>query len=43
MMHYKLIKIIINTPGLAKMIINIVIYHYALPDLIVTNKNSLFT
>ena len=39
-MHYKPIKITIYAPGLAKVIINVVVW---LPDLIVTDKRSLFT
>ena len=43
MVPYKLIKIIINAMGLAKVIIDIVVWHDSLPDLIVINRISLFT
>ena len=43
MVHYKPVKIIIDAPGLAKVIINIVIRHHGLPDSIVTNRESLLT
>ena len=42
MVYYKLIKITINAPGLAEVIINMVVWHHGLPDLIVTNKSSFF-
>ena len=41
--HYKLVKITLNKPGLAKVIIDVVICHHGLPDLIVTDWGSLFT
>ena len=43
MVYYKLVKIIINTPGFAEVIIDVVIWHNSLLDSIVTNKCSLFT
>ena len=43
MVHYEPVKITINTPGLAKVIINVVIWHHGLPDSIITNWGSLFT
>ena len=43
MVHYKPVKVIINAPGLAKVIIDMVIRHYGFPDSIVTNWGSLFT
>ena len=43
MMHYKLVKVTIDTPGVAKVIINVVVWHYGLPDSIMTNRGSLFT
>ena len=42
MVYYKPVKVIINTPGLAKVIIDIVVRHYGLLDSIVTNQGSLF-
>ena len=43
MVHYKLVKITIITFGLVKVIIDVVVRHYGLPDLIVTNRDSFFT
>ena len=43
MVYYKLIKITFNAPGLAKVIINVLVRHHGLPDLIVTNRSSFFT
>lgn len=40
--HYKIVKIIINIVGLAEIIINMKIKHYDLPESIISNKNSLF-
>ena len=37
MVLYKLVKITLDAPGLAKVIINVVIYHHGLPNLIITN------
>ena len=42
MIYYKLVKVTINTPGLAKIIINVIIRHHGLLDLIVTNWGSFF-
>ena len=41
--HYKLVKITIDAPGLAKVIIDMVVCHHGLQDLIITDKCSLFT
>ena len=43
MIFYKLVKITINVLDLAKLIINIVIYHHGITELIVTDQNLLFT
>ena len=43
MVHYKPVKSIINAPGLAEIIIDVVVRHYNLLDSIVTDKRSLFT
>ena len=40
--HYEPVKITIDAPELAEVIINMVVWHYGLPDSIVTNKGSLF-
>ena len=41
--YYKPVKISIDAPGLAEVIINIVVRYNGLPDSIVTNRGSLFT
>ena len=43
MVHYKPVKITINTPGLTKVIINVVVRHHGLSNLIVTDRGFLFT
>ena len=43
MVHYKLVKITIDAPGLAEVIIDMVVCHHGLPNLIVTDRGSLFT
>ena len=43
MVHYEPVKITINAPGLAEVIIDIVVRHHGLPDSIVTDRGSLFT
>ena len=42
MVNYKLVKITIDTLGLAEVIIDVVVCHHGLPDSIVTNRGSLF-
>ena len=43
MVHYKLVKITIDAPGLAEVIIDMIVRHHGLPNSIVTNRGSLFT
>ena len=43
MVYYKLVKIIINTPMLAEVIIDVVVNYHSLPDLIIINKGLFFT
>ena len=43
MVYYKLVKITINTPGLAQVIIDIAVWHHGLPNSIVINRSSVFT
>ena len=43
MVHYKPVKVTINAPNLAEVIIDVVVRHHGLPDLIITNQKSLFT
>lgn len=40
--YYKLVRIIINIPDLAKVFFNILVWHHDLPNSIVTNQESLF-
>ena len=42
MVHYKPVKITINAPGLAKVIINMVIWHHGLPNSITTDRGAIF-
>ena len=43
MVHYEPVKITIDAPGLAEVIIDVIVWHHGLPDSIVTNKGSFFT
>ena len=43
MVYYKPVKITIDALGLAEVIIDVVVRHHGLQDLIVTNKSSFFT
>ena len=43
MVYYKPVKVTIDDPGLVEVIINVVVRHHGLPDLIVTNWGLLFT
>ena len=43
MAHYKQVKITIDAPGLAEVIINVVVRYHGLPDSIITDRGSLFT
>ena len=43
MVHYEPVKITIDAPGLAEVIINVVVQHHGLPDSIVTDQGSFFT
>ena len=43
MIHYKLVKVTIDAPGLAEIIINVVVRHFVLPDSIIINRGLLFT
>ena len=42
MVYYKPVKIIIDTPGLAEVIIDVVMRHHGLSDSIVTKQGSFF-
>ena len=43
MVHYEPVKVTIDAPGLAEVIIDVVVRHHGLPDSIVTNRGSFFT
>ena len=43
MVYYKPIKVTIDAPGLAEVIINIIVRHHGLSDSIVTDWGSFFT
>ena len=43
MVHYKLVKITINAPSLAKIIIDVEVWYHGLSNSIVTNRSSVFT
>ena len=43
MVHYEPVKIIIDAPDLTKIIIDIVVRHHGLPNLIIIDRGSFFT
>ena len=43
MVYYKPIKVIINVPSLAEVIINVIVHYYGVLELIVTDWDLLFT
>ncbi len=43
MVHYELVKVTIDAPSLAKVIINVIVYYYGVPKSIVTDWGLLFT
>ena len=43
MVYYEPVKVIIDAPSLAEVIINVVVRHHGLLDSIVTDRGSLFT
>ncbi len=43
MVHYIPVKVTIDAPGLAKVIIDVVVRHHGVSDSIVTDRGSLFT
>ena len=42
MVHYKPLKVTIDAPRLAKVILDVIVWHHGLPDSIVTNRGSFF-
>ncbi len=43
MVYYEPVKVTINAPGLAEVIIDIVVRHHKVPESIVIDRGSLFT
>ena len=43
MVHYKPVKVTINTPGLAEVIIDMVVQYHGLPDSIISDRRASFT
>ena len=43
MVHYEPVKVIIDVPGLAKVIIDVVVRHHGLPDSIISDRGAIFT
>ena len=43
MVHYELVKVTINASGLAKVILDVVIWHHGFPNSIVSDRGLLFT
>ena len=43
MVHYAPVKLTIDAPGLAKVILDVVVRHHGFPDLIMSDRGSLFT
>ena len=43
MVHYELIKITIDAPGLTEVIIDMVVHHHRVPELIIMDQGLLFT
>lgn len=43
MSHFEPVKITINAPGLAKIILHVIMQHHNLLDSIFTNQGSVFT
>ncbi len=43
MVYYEPVKVTIDAPGLAEVIIDVVVRHHGVPESIVTDRGSLFT
>ena len=43
MIYYEPVKVTIDVPGLAEVIINVVIWHHGLPDSIISDREAIFT
>ena len=42
MMHYKPVKVTIDAPSLAEVIINVLVRHHSLPDSIISDRGAVF-
>ena len=42
MVHYEPVKVTIDAPGLAKVILDVIVRHHGLSNLIATNRGLLF-
>lgn len=42
MVYYEPVQTMINAPGVAEVIINVIVQYYGFPDLIVSNQGSVF-
>ena len=43
MVHYEPVKVLIDAPGLAEVIIDVVVQHHGLPDSIISDRGAIFT
>ena len=43
MVHYELVKVTIDAPGLAEVIIDVVVRHHGLLDSIISDRGAIFT
>ena len=43
MVHYEPVKVTINAPGLAEVIIDVVVRHHGLPDSMISDHGAIFT
>ena len=43
MVHYQPVQVTIDAPGLAEVILDVVVWHHGLPDSIVSDRGSVFT
>ena len=40
--HYELVKVTINAPGLAEVIIDVVVWYHGLPNSIISDRRAIF-
>ena len=43
MVHYKPVKVTLNAPKIAQVILDMIVWNHGLPDSVITDKSSLFT